>query len=279
MRKSIGDHPVASFLAITFAWGWMFYVPAAFVIDDRPEQTWVLVALQTAGAAAPLLAGHVVRQVCGGWSSVARGWRRYTEWRLPVWIYVVAILALPTVAGLTALVAGRPGDGLLELWEDVGPLAAVVVAMSVVGQLASSPLLEEYGWRGFLQPSLQQRHHALPSALFVGVLWGLHHLPLAIGSGLPVGETVVGAVGPSVLAAWLLNEARGSMVGAMLLHASLNVAIQMIAPDGLLFDVLIILCAGGVVILAGPINLARHPRFVLAAEQLPRSTPLGPLRS
>src|SRR5690606_274816 len=71
LRKSIGDHPVASFLAITFAWGWMFYVPAAFVIDDRPEQTWLLVALQTAGAAAPLLAGHVVRQVCGGWSSVA----------------------------------------------------------------------------------------------------------------------------------------------------------------------------------------------------------------
>ncbi|MCK9496848.1 MAG: CPBP family intramembrane metalloprotease [Dehalococcoidia bacterium] len=279
LRKSIGKHPVASFLIITFAWGWMFYVPAALVIDEHPEQTGWLVAFQTLGAASPLLAGHVVRQAGGGWSSVAHGWRRYTEWRLPVWIYVAAILVLPSVGGLTALLTRRPGDGLLELWENLGPLTAVVVPMSIAAQLASSPLLEEYGWRGFLQPCLQERHRALPSALFVGALWGLHHLPLAIGAGLPVGETIVGAVGPSIIAAWLLNEGRGSMVGVMLLHASLNVAIQVIAPDGLLFDILIILVAGGVVTFAGPLNLARRPRFVLAAEQRPRSSAPGPLRS
>jgi uncharacterized protein len=208
---------------------------------------------------------------------VARGWRRYAEWRLPVWIYAVAVLALPALAGISALIVGRPGAGLLEMWRNVGPFTAIFVFVSIAGQLASSPLLEEYGWRGYLQPSLQERHRALPSALVVGLLWGTHHVPFGDRlrspsvANLPVRQTIFGAVGPSILAAWLLNEGSGSMVGVMFLHASLNVAIQMIAPGGPLFDVLVFLFATGVVAVVGSIQLARRPRFTLAVEEGSRS--------
>ena len=57
------------------------------------------------------------------------------------------------------------------------------------------------------------------------------------------------------------------MVHVMILHASLNVSLQVIAPAGALFDVLVILFAVIVVVVTGPVNLARRPRFTLEAEE------------
>ena len=273
LLAAIRNHQTGAFLAITFGWGWAFYVTAALVIADHPEREWWLVFFQTPGAAAALIAGHVVRHARGGRQSVERGWRRYLEWRKPWWMYAVAFLALPLLGGIAAAIVGRPGSGLAEMWQEVGLFTLLFLPISVIGQLATSPLLEEYGWRGFLQPLLQQRHPALPSAVIVGLLWGLHHVPIALAFDLSVWLTVFGAVGPSILAAWLLNEGVGSMVHVMILHASLNVSLQVIAPAGALFDVLVILFAVIVVVVTGTVNLARRPRFTLAAEE---SSSTGP---
>lgn len=37
---------------------------------------------------------------------------------------------------------------------------------------------EEYGWRYFLQPKLQKRFGPVKGVLFLGVLWGIWHLPI-----------------------------------------------------------------------------------------------------
>ncbi|MDO4288607.1 MAG: type II CAAX endopeptidase family protein [Eubacterium sp.] len=37
---------------------------------------------------------------------------------------------------------------------------------------------EEYGWRYYLQPTLQKRFGMVKGVLFLGVLWGLWHLPI-----------------------------------------------------------------------------------------------------
>lgn len=44
--------------------------------------------------------------------------------------------------------------------------------------------LEEIGWRGFLQPTLQKRWSPFTSTIIVGVIWAVWHLPLwfVIGS-------------------------------------------------------------------------------------------------
>ncbi|MGE7091852.1 CPBP family intramembrane glutamic endopeptidase [Lysinibacillus sp. NPDC048646] len=38
--------------------------------------------------------------------------------------------------------------------------------------------LEEIGWRGFLQPTLQKRWSSFTSTIIVGVIWAIWHLPL-----------------------------------------------------------------------------------------------------
>lgn len=84
-------------------------------------------------------------------------------------------------------------------------------------------------------------------------------------------RTVVGAVGPSVLAAWLLNSGRGSMVGPMLLHAGLNLSMSVIAPDSWWFPVLTLAAAAVVIAIFGPSELARSPRVALPPPTLDRA--------
>jgi membrane protease YdiL (CAAX protease family) len=98
-------------------------------------------------------------------------------------------------------------------------------------------LLEELGWRGFALPRLQARYGPLAGTLFLGVLWGLWHLPLrALLPGLegadggPVefmgafGMYVAETMGGAILITWIYNHARGSLLLALLLHASTNAA-------------------------------------------------------
>lgn len=39
---------------------------------------------------------------------------------------------------------------------------------------------EEYGWRAFLQPLLQQKFGMKKGVLLLGIIWGLWHLPISI---------------------------------------------------------------------------------------------------
>ncbi len=49
--------------------------------------------------------------------------------------------------------------------------------------LTSGPLGEELGWRGYAYGELRKRRSPLASALLLGLVWGLWHLPLWLLSG------------------------------------------------------------------------------------------------
>jgi membrane protease YdiL (CAAX protease family) len=260
----IRRHDLVAFPLVTFALGWLFTVPAALLIAGRPDRLGWLVLFQTPGAAAALVAGILVRHARGGTAEVRDAWRRYLEWRgHPWWWWLGAVAMVPVLAALAGLGHGSFGPGLLDLWGRLGWVALLVLPLIGVAQLASSPLLEEYGWRGFWQARLQHHLPAWAAALLVGLLWGAHHVPVALAVGADPWRAVVGAIGPSVLAAWLLNSGRGSMVGPMLLHASLNLAMAVIAPDSWWFPVLTLVTAVAVVAVSGPRELGGRPRISL----------------
>lgn len=43
--------------------------------------------------------------------------------------------------------------------------------------------MEEFGWRGYLQPAFEKHMSVLPAVIAVGVIWACWHLPLWIVSG------------------------------------------------------------------------------------------------
>jgi membrane protease YdiL (CAAX protease family) len=85
---------------------------------------------------------------------------------------------------------------------------------------------EEVGWRGLLQPQLEQKHSVVTSAGLVSLPWALWHLPLFGITPSYRAMPLVGFVGfafsiwvASWIFAWLLHAGRGSLLVVVFFHA------------------------------------------------------------
>ena len=117
----------------------------------------------------------------------------------------------------------------------------------------SGPLGEEPGWRGFALPRLQALHGPLVGSIILGVLWGLWHLPLFFTpwNELTTFNVVVYVLATtclSIIYTWVFNNTKGSILIAILLHWSFDVAT---VPVASLFPAPIVLDYGLLVILPG----------------------------
>jgi membrane protease YdiL (CAAX protease family) len=151
----------------------------------------------------------------------------------------------------------------------LGLLPAFLISLVFGG-----PLGEEIGWRGYALPRLQKEWSPLASALILGIVWGLWHLPLFFITGtaqsfLALAPFMLWVVSLSVLFTWAYNNTAGSLLIPVLLHAIVNFFAATLAvlpaneADGarpfLLYTLLVCLLAAAVVLLAGP-QLSRKPR-------------------
>jgi membrane protease YdiL (CAAX protease family) len=86
---------------------------------------------------------------------------------------------------------------------------------------------EEIGWRGFALPVLQAHWpHPVRNSVLLGSVWGLWHgvLYLAPGPGMcPFPLFMLLTIALSILYTLLFNQAGGSLIPALLLHASTDI--------------------------------------------------------
>ncbi|WP_275086357.1 CPBP family intramembrane glutamic endopeptidase [Natronorubrum halophilum] len=88
--------------------------------------------------------------------------------------------------------------------------------------------IEELGWRGFLQPRLQERTSVLTAGLLIGVLWWVWHLPLFFGhqnfslEPLFVLQYTTFVIGASTVFGAFVNATGGRVLPLMLIHATTN---------------------------------------------------------
>lgn len=141
------------------------------------------------------------------------------------WVWCVAAPALILAIHAAAVL----GDHGAVQWPGLAPLGAAVLAAT----LADPGPIEELGWRGFLQPLLQNRLGPLRASLLVGLIWGLWHLPALVLPGFPqhdaalplwfvIGRFVVQTTALSVVMGFALNRARGAVAPMMLMHWAAN---------------------------------------------------------
>lgn len=92
--------------------------------------------------------------------------------------------------------------------------------------LAIGPI-QEFGWRGVALPLLQHLLAPIWSALVLGSIWALWHVPAFLFSGTPQSNWslpafVVGIVALSVILTAMFNAAGGSLLVAVLFHFQTN---------------------------------------------------------
>src|SRR5919107_2894721 len=98
----------------------------------------------------------------------------------------------------------------------------------VLVTILGGPLFEEPGWRGFALPRLQPLHGPLVGSIILGLLWALWHLPL-FWSGVWTPPTIPNIVmfilmitTLTIIMTWVFNNAKGSLLITMLMHATFN---------------------------------------------------------
>jgi membrane protease YdiL (CAAX protease family) len=138
----------------------------------------------------------------------------------------------------------------------------------------TSGLGEELGWRGFALPRLQQSHSALTSSVLLALAWAGWHLPafFYVPGYAAIGLRIVPGFFPGILAGaivltWLYNSSRGSVLAAVLWHASFNFVTASLSASGRVAAVTSTLVMGWAVVI-----LWRYgPATLTSSSSAPRS--------
>ena len=212
----------------------------------------------------PTIAAAILRHREGGWSAVRELFGRIVDYgRISTrWWLVVSVGVFPLLYGLTygvMRVLGYPVAAVVEL----SPSLVGVFLLFFVAAIA-----EELGYTAYETDALQRRMTALRTALVIGPLWAIWHLPsmLVMGQGTHLvlwGLCVTVAV--RIINVWMYNNTGASVFAVILMHAVGNTARTGYpggrggyeVGGGAVAYSIIMLFALGVVILWRPATLAR----------------------
>lgn len=146
--------------------------------------------------------------------------------------YLAAVFSMLLIwlTSFSVLFSGAP---LRELVGKPQVLATIFLPWLLQGIFIPS-LGEEVGWRGFAFPRLQAHYGPIRGSLILGALQGLWHLPILFTPLLSpftlekLATFVLTAIGGVFLFNWVFNNARGSVLIAILMHASSNAASRLL---------------------------------------------------
>jgi uncharacterized protein len=154
-------------------------------------------------------------------------------WRVGFRWYLFIFVGIPVICVLSVVVI----PGVLGSFEGLGALAPLsLLGIFVYVLILGGALGEEPGWRGFALPRLQSAHGPLLGTLVLGPLWALWHLPLFFTpwNELTLFNVVVFVLATTCLAimyTWVFNNTKGSILIAILVHASFNASVTgILAP-------------------------------------------------
>jgi uncharacterized protein len=232
--RFVKQQPILSYCMLVILWSFTWWgliltaVPVGTLFDPPPHPAALV--YMVLGGIGPSLAGLIITRIVDGKGSVRALLARLGQWRVGWW-WLAPLIPFALNIAIFSLY-GRSGGqaSLAEAGQKILPAL-------FLGLYAG--LSEEFGWRGFLLPRLQQRYSPLVSALIVGLVWGgIWHLYAdwigAFGNrgwwgvGLTLIQAPILLAAYSVMLSWVHNHTRGSMLLCVLFHAA-------ISSSGLLF--------------------------------------------
>ena len=260
VTRFIADHPALSFSIIAIGVTWVADVAAILAFHTiTPGLLLEFVVL--------VVTAILVTGVADGRPGLRRLFAGVLRWRVGVGWYLVALLGLPLLTLLLALVTGTlraPADGWL-------PVAGNYLLQVLLLGVLFGNVWEEMGWTGVVQRRLMERYGLTAGAALTAIPFVLIHLPLAFSNGFAVPlSTLLLIWGVLIVAApfmrWLMGVTYlgtgGSLLIVGIMHASFNDSGQLsVIPGGGTFQSI-----GAMVILLGLVWAYRAVRLRRADE-------------
>ena len=241
-RGWIRSHRLLAFVCIAFGWTWSW--DAIFFVLGW----WGTIPVTVPRVWGPAIAAFVVI-----WASEIplRRWiRRRLDWRVaPVFLMLAVLIPLfitnvqPVVEAIGggSVVFELPGIRTGSTAPEEIPLIIGLFFVTIFVQTFLLGGTEEIGWRGVVQPRLQQQMSVFTAGLVIGVVWWAWHLPLvftdATGPSLEPAAFIAYTtfvLGSSTVLGAFVNVTEGKVLPVMLMHGSVNLGAFLSADGGLL---------------------------------------------
>lgn len=221
-----------------------------------PDDLTITAPIILTALAASLTGGWVISSAFSQHTAIREKMASVLPTRLPLRWTMFALLFLPLmllaswgIAVLLGMQVEYPsGWGLPAL--DIVPLFLLSFLLTALAQGG----MEEPGWRGMLQPTLQKRFSPLVAALIVSLFWSLWHLPLFLNGFYPA-DIASGMIGGgiyriflAIFLAWFYNRSGGNLFLMVYLHTCFNVMVGFMPLSDLVMLVLWVLVVAIIVI-------------------------------
>lgn len=226
MDRQSRKSELISFLVISYGYLWLLFgIARLFDIPFSYDPRELGGMLVLVGIPASLVSATLVTLGTGEKGDLRRFFERSLNWRLaPQWYLASALLPLLVVLASTMAAIGFDRAEIASDWFSPSmPLGYMVFLLIYIG------VGEEIGWRGFALPRFQDGLGPLGGSIATGVVWACWHLPLFLMPGSSqYGEPLIGFV--LLVTCWTIpmalfvGRSRGSVLPAILTHASVNLA-------------------------------------------------------
>jgi membrane protease YdiL (CAAX protease family) len=146
----------------------------------------------------------------------------------------LAFLLIPPAVGAAAfLILRLTGSAVPD------PQFPASLVLSLLATFLVAGFGEELGWTGFALEPLRGRYGVAGAGLIIGLAWAVWHYPalLQADRGLAwIGWWTLGTVSQRLIMVWLYEAAGRSLAGAVVFHATNNLAWQLFPVRGSWFD-------------------------------------------
>lgn len=165
MSKTIGKY-----LATTFIVSWLLWGSVA--VAGKLGMEWLMfgsplgMILYVLGGISPAICEITLKKKSSTKEEFKQFIKSIVNPKHSIWMYVYAIGGAMAIQAIPLL---------FHLTEVKQPLYigfVMIIPMIIGGGI------EEIGWRGLLQPQLEERYPHIVAAISVGVIWAIWHLPL-----------------------------------------------------------------------------------------------------
>ncbi|MDI9395136.1 MAG: CPBP family intramembrane metalloprotease [Euryarchaeota archaeon] len=215
------------FFAIAIGFTWLFWIPDGLAKRGvLPDTIWTSFAYL--GAWGPLLAVVYLVAREEGLDGIKGLVKKGTDYKFGKGWWAVVLLLLPALIvisyiisiSIEGVVPPSPAEGLYWFL----PVIFFIVLFT------SGPFQEEFGWRGYALPRLQNMYSPFVSTLILGFIWAVWHLPQFLvpheKTGMfyitPVWSFILTVMAGAFVFTWVYNHTNGSILAALLLHTQNN---------------------------------------------------------
>ena len=177
----------------------------------------------------PSIAGVIIIALTKGKDGLEDLTQRALRWRVGIRWWGVALFFTGFIGLFSILLNIFLGGEMpsFRFFREEWYLIPVFFLLTIIG----GPLGEEFGWRGFALPKLQNKWGAMPASIILGIIWALWHLPLFFQEGsihIQMGFKllpyyVLGQIALTTIMTWVYNKTGGSLLlGGIILHNADN---------------------------------------------------------